>query len=92
MIKRANFLLFKAELVRATRTAQLELLTTKSNQVHQLEAEMEASLVEIQSRLAQMAAFDQEELKSQALSRAEENKRSKLFALEKKLKSYERRV
>jgi len=39
-----------------------------------------------------MAAFDHEKLKSQALARAEENKRSKLSVLEKKLKSYERRV
>jgi len=69
----------------------LEQLAAKSNQVHQLEAEKEAALAEIQSHLTQMATFKQEELKSQALARVEKNKRFKLSTLEKKLKSYERR-
>ena len=90
MIKRANFLLSKVELVRAAETAQLELLTTKSTQVHQLEAEKRATLAEIHSRLAQMTAFNWEELTSQALARVEENKRHKLSTLEEKLASYER--
>ena len=63
----------------------------KSNQVHQLEAE-KAALAKIQSHLAQMAAFNQEELKSHALVRAEENKRLKLSPLKEKLRSYERQV
>jgi len=36
MKKRANILLYKVELVRAAETVQLELLTAKSTQVHQL--------------------------------------------------------
>jgi len=47
-------------------------------------------LAEIQSRLVQMAAFNQKELKTQAFAKDEENKRLKPSALEEKLRLYER--
>ena len=47
MITRTNLLLSQAERVKAVEDALLELLTTKSNQVHQLKVEKEAALVEI---------------------------------------------
>ena len=51
MIAKANLLLSLAKPLRVV-TTQLEQLTTESNQVHQLEAEKEAALSGIQSRLA----------------------------------------
>jgi len=47
-------------------------------------------LEEIQSRLVKVAAFNREELKPQAVFRANDNRRNKLSALEIKLQSYER--
>ena len=73
-------------------TAQLELLTAKSIKVKQLEAEKRSALAKIESHLAQMAAFNWEELKSQAIVKAEENKRYKLSAIDVKLRSYKRQV
>ena len=92
MIKRSNFLLSKAETVCVEETARLEQLNSQSNQVHQLEIERKVVLTEIQAHLAQMAASNQEKLKSQALTRAEGNKRQKLSSLENKFRSYERQV
>ena len=45
---------------------------------------------EIKSCLERMAAFNREEMKLQAMLKAEEERNNKLFALEAKIKSYER--
>ena len=45
---------------------------------------------ELKSRLETMVAFNREELKPQALLKAEEERNNKLSALEAKIKSYER--
>lgn len=82
----------KTELVNTAEAAQMKLLTTKSIQVQQHEVEKRTALAEIKSRLAQMVAFNREELKSQATARVEECKRHKLSTLKAKLKSYERQV
>ena len=92
MIKRANFLISKTGLVRAEETAQLEQLSAQSDQVLKLEAEKKAAIAETQAHLAQLMAFNQEDLKSQALAKAEENRKQKLSFLENKLISYERQV
>jgi len=49
-------------------------------------------MVEMQTRLAQLAAIDPKDLKSLALVKVEENRKQKLFSLENKLLSYERPV
>ena len=48
------------------------------------------ALEEIKSRLTKVVIFDREELKPQAVQRAEESKRIRLSTLEAKLKSYKR--
>ena len=92
MITRANFLFSKVGSMRAKEIAQLEQLNAERNQVLKLEAEKKAALAETQVRLAQMAAFNQEDLKLQALVRGEENKRQRLSTFENKLRSYKRQV
>ena len=83
MIKRANFLISKAELVCVEGTALLEQLSAQSDQVLKLEAEKKAVIVKTQAHLAQLAAVNHEDLKSQALARAEENRKQKLSSLER---------
>jgi len=90
--KRANFLISKTGLVCAEETARLEQLNTQSDQIFKLEAKKKVVIAETQARLAQLAAFNQEDMKSQALAKAEENKKQKLSSLESKLISYERQV
>ena len=51
MIKRANFLISKAGLVRAEETSRLEQLNSQSDQVLKLEAEEKAAIAETQARL-----------------------------------------
>ena len=46
----------------------------------------------MQASLAQLATIDPEDLRSQALVKAEENRKQKLSSLEHKLLSYERSV
>ena len=48
------------------------------------------SLEELKSHLETMTAFNREELKPHALLKAEEERNSRLSALEAKIKSYER--
>ena len=64
-------------------------MTTKSNQIQQLGIEKRSALEEVQSRLAKVTVLDMEELKPQAILKAEESK-NKLSTLEAKLKSYKR--
>jgi len=47
-------------------------------------------IAETQTRLTQLVAVNQEDLKSQAFAKAEESRKQKLFSLESKLISYER--
>jgi len=91
MIKRANFFISKAELVCAEETARRGQLSAQSDQVLKLEAEKKAVIVKTQAHLAQLAAVNHEDLKSQALARAEENRKQKLSSLER-TQSYERPV
>jgi len=92
LIKRAYFLISKAGPLCVEETTRLEQLSAQSDQVLKLEVEKKAVIAEIQARLAQPTVFNQEDLKSQALAKAEENRKQKLFSLESKLISYERPV
>ena len=60
IIARVNTLLSKADLVRQTKTAWLEEMTTRSIQIQQQEVEKRSALKEIRSRLAKVAIFDRE--------------------------------
>ena len=90
MITRANTILSKAEPVRQAETIWLEEMAAESIQIQRSEAKKRTGLAEIKSRLEKMVAFHREELKSQTILKAEEEKRNKLSALEVKIKSYER--
>ena len=46
-------------------------------------------MVEIEARLAQTASFNEAELRSQALIRAAEERKTRLTTLEERIKSYE---
>ena len=48
--------------------------------------------METQAHLAQLTVVNHEDLKSQTLAEAEENRKQKLYSLESKLISYERQV
>jgi len=64
MIKRANFLISKAELVCVEGTALLEQLSAQSDQVLKLEVEKKAVIAEALACLAQLATINHEDLKS----------------------------
>ena len=49
-------------------------------------------MADLQARLAQLVNIDPEDLRSQALIKAEESRKQKLSSLENKLLSYERSV
>ena len=57
-------------------------MNAQSDQILKLEAEKKAVLAETQARLAQLAAFNQEDLKSKALVKAEENRKKIVFSWE----------
>jgi len=57
-------------------------MNAQSDQILKLEAEKKAVLAETQARLAQLAAFNQEDLKSKALIKAEENRKKIVFSWE----------
>ena len=57
-----------------------------------MEAEKKAMMAETQARLAQLAIINPEDLRLQALAKAEENRKQKLSSLKNKLLSYERPV
>ena len=90
IIVKANFLLSKAELVSQAETIQLEEITAESIQNQHSEEEKRTALEELKSHLETMVAFNREELESQALLKAEEEKKNRLSALGAKIKSYER--
>ena len=70
MIKKANLLLSKAELVRLEEMARLKQLKAQNAGVLQQELTQRATLVEIEARVFQTASFNEAELRSQALIRA----------------------
>ena len=57
MIRKANLLLSKAELVRLKEIARLEQLKAQNNEVLRQELAQRATLVEIEARLAQTVSF-----------------------------------
>ena len=73
MIKRANLLLFKAELVCLEEISRLEQLKAQNDEVVQQEMAQRATLTEIEARLSQTANFNKAELRSQAFIRALKN-------------------
>ena len=90
MITRANLILSKAEPVRQAEIIGLEEMTVESIQIQHSGAEKKTTLKEIKSRLEKRAAFNQEELKPHAMLKVEEERNSRLSAIEAKIKSYER--
>ena len=92
MIKKANFLISKAEPVRTEETAWLEKLSDQSDQVLKLESEKKVVIAEAQALLAQLEVVNHEDLKLHALAKAKENRKQKLSSRESKLISYERLV
>ena len=66
-------------------TAKLELLTAKSIHIQRLEVENRTKLEAPRAHLDEVAIVRREELQPLAITRAEENKRNKLSALEVKL-------
>jgi len=89
MIRKANLLLSKAEPVRLEEAARLEQLKAQNDEVLWQELAQRATLVEVEARLAQTVRFNETELRSQALIRAAEDRKTKLAALERRIKSYE---
>ena len=72
MIARSNIILSNSEPVRQAKTIRLEEMTAESIQIQCSRAEKRTTLIEIKSHLEKMAAFNQEELKPQAILNAEE--------------------
>ena len=64
MIKRANLILSKAELVRLEEIDRLEQLKAQNDEVLQQEIAQRASLAEIEARLSQTVNFNEAELRS----------------------------
>ena len=89
MIRKANLLLSKAEPVRLEETARLEQLKAQSDELSRQESAQRATLVEVEARLAQTASFNEAELRSQALVRAADDRKTRLAFLEGWIKSYE---
>ena len=89
MIRKANLLLSKAEPVRLEEIARLEQLKAHNDEVLRQELAQMATLVEIETRLAQTAGFNEAELRSQALVRAADDRKTRLAILEGWIKSYE---
>jgi len=67
-------------------------MTDGSIQVQQLKEEKRSALEQVQSHLGEVAVLGREELKPQAILRAEENKRNKLSTIVVKLESYGRQT
>ena len=89
MIRKANLLLFKAEPMRLEETARLEQLRAQNDELLRQELAQRATLVEVEARLAQTASFNEAELRSQALVRAADDRKTRLAILEGRIKSYE---
>ena len=89
MIRKANLLLSKAEPVRIEETARLEQLKAQNDEVLRQELAQRATLVKIEARLVQTASFNETELRSQALIRAAEEKKTRMATLEERIKFYE---
>ena len=89
MIRKANLLLFKTKPVRLEETARHEQLKAQSDELSRQELPQRATLVEVKARLAQTASFNEAELRSQALVRAADDRKTGLAFLEGRIKSYE---
>jgi len=89
MIRKGNLLLSKAEPVRLEETARLEQLKAQSDELSRQELAQRATLVEVEARLAQTANFNEAELRSQALARDVNDKKTRLAFLEEQIRSYD---
>jgi len=89
MIKKDNLLLSKVEPVRLEEIARLEQLKAQNNEILQEEIAQRTTLAEIEARLSQTVSFNGAELRSQAFSRAAEERKNRLVILEEQIKSYE---
>ena len=86
MNAKANLILSKAEPMSQAETIPLEEMTAKSIHIQHSKAEKRTTLEELKSHLETVAAFKREELKPQALLKAEEERKNRLSALEAKIK------
>ena len=75
--------------MRLEETARLEQLKAQNDEVLLQELAQRATLVEIEARLAQTASFNETELRSQALTRAADERKTRRDTLEERIKSYE---
>ena len=89
MIRKANLLLSKAEHVRLEEIMRLEQLKVQSDELSQRELAQRVTLVEVEAHLAQTASFNVAELRSQALIRAADDRKTRLAFLEGRIKSYD---
>ena len=81
MIKKANLLLSKTELVHLEEITRLEQLKAQNDEVLQREMAKRATLEEIEAHLSQMANFNKAELRSQVFIRAAEERKSRWLIL-----------
>ena len=91
MIRKGNLLLSKAEPVRLEEPERLERLKAQSDELSRQGLAQRATLAEVEARLAQMANFNEAELRSQALVRAVNDKKTRLAFLEERIRSYDAR-
>jgi len=88
MIRKGNLLLSKAEPVHLEETARLEHLKAQSDELSRQGLAQRATLAEVEACLAQTANFNEAELRSQALIRAANDKKTRLAFLEEQIRSY----
>ena len=89
MIRKANLLLSRAEPVRLEETMRLEQLKAQSDELWRQGLAQRATLAEAEARLAQTANFNEAELRSQALIRVANDKKTRLAFLEERIRSYD---
>jgi len=88
---KGNLLLSKTEPVCLEEIVQLEQLKAQSDELSRQGLAQRATLAEVEARLAQAANFNEAELKSQALIRAVDDRKTRLAFLEERIRSYDAR-
>ena len=92
MIRKANLLLSKATQMRDEESARLKQLRARSEELGERKSSQRATLAEVEARLAQAVDFDEDELRSQALAQAADDRRTRLASLGDRIRSYHVRL
>ena len=77
--------------MRLEETMRLEQLKAQSDELSRQELAQRVTLAEVEARLAQATNFNEAELRSQALVRAADDRRTSLASLEERIRSYDAR-